>query len=478
MNHIQDKYDVAIVGAGIAGACVARELSKYKLSVVIIEKEADVCFGATKGSHAIAHCGIPGNGTPLKNRGELEGNLLMEKLCSELDVPFKRIGKLLVAYDETEKSILHKIKEDAQKNGVKGVEIIEDKNRLKDMEPHISENVAAALYTPTTGVANPWSLVIGLIENAMQNGAHLLVNSEVTDIATEDGKGFILKTERGLVKASYVINAAGLFADKIARMVGDESFKISGSRQQRIILDKRCGNSVKHLVRKLSGQSPTGNFVLPTIDGNVMVGCKVDPGDDVEDSRTTTEGIKDWVIPSYQKLISGIPAAFSIRPFAGFIPIAGPDYYIQTAPEAEGFLNLVLGGSGFTAAPAMGKYVVEDRLEKMGLKLVRKDDFRPCRKEIPHFHDLTDDERRKLIERNPDYGHIVCRCEMVSEGEIIESISHGATTRDGIKFRTRAGMGRCQGNFCSHKVLNIMSRNINGDTRMTKKGTGSEEIYE
>jgi glycerol-3-phosphate dehydrogenase len=454
-------------------------LSKYKLTTVLIEKEADVSFGATKGSHAIAHCGIPGNGTPLKNKGELNGNLMMEELCSELDVPFRRIGKLLVAFDDTEVKTLQRIKQDAQKNGVPGIELIDNVDRIRTMEPNISEEVVAAMYTPTTGIANPWSLVFGLIENAVQNGVQLLLNTQVKAISMSGEGKLRLQGSAGYIEASYVVNAGGAYADKIARMVGDESFTIAGSRQQRIILDKICGGSVNHLVRELSGDNPTGNFVLPTIDGNLMVGCKVEPGDDVEDARTTEEGLKDWVIPRYQKLIPTIPPSLSIRPFAAFIPLAGPDYWIQTAPEADSFLNFVLGGSGFTAAPAMGKYVVETCLANMGLKLDAKDDFIPNRKEIPRFAELDDNERRKLVQQNHSFGKIICRCETVSEGEILESISRGARTRDGIKFRTRAGMGRCQGNFCAHKVLNIMSETLKDNAMgMTKKGEGSREVYE
>jgi glycerol-3-phosphate dehydrogenase len=306
-----------------------------------------------------------------------------------------------------------------------------------------------------------------------------VVNAEVKAISVGSDGILSLKTSRGDIEASFVINAGGVYADKIARMVGDESFTITGSRQQRIILDKICGGSVNHLVRELSGESPTGNFVLPTIDGNLMVGCKVEQSDDVEDTSTTEEGLKDWVIPRYQKLIPDIPPSLSIRPFAAFIPMAGPEYCIQPAPETDSFLNFVLGGSGFTAAPAMGKYVVETCLEKMGLKLECKDNFIATRKEIPRFIELDDNERRKLVQQDPSFGHIICRCESVSEGEILESITRGARTRDGIKFRTRAGMGRCQGNFCAHKVFNIMSETLKDNAMgVTKKGEGSREVYE
>jgi glycerol-3-phosphate dehydrogenase len=470
-------YDVVVIGAGIAGAAAARELCKYQLSIAVVEKEADVCFGATKGTHGIIHCGIPGPGTPLRDRGELMGNLMMEGLCQELDVPFRRVGKLLVGFSQEEVTILRDIEHKTRGNGVGGVELIQDRHRLKEMEPNLSDGVVGALYTPTTAVTSPWSLVIALMENAKDNGVRLYLNAPVTDIKKTPGDDFAVTTGAGTLDASYVINAAGVHADKMARMIGDRSFTIKGLRQQRIILDKRCDGAVRHLVRGLSGASPTGNFVVPTVDGNIMVGCKVEEVGDVEDVRTTREGLKEWVIPQYLKLIPGLAPDNSIKPFAGLIPLAGDDYYIKSAPDSPRFVNLVLGASGFTASPAMARYLVEEVLPAAGLTLEHKRDFNPYRRDISHFSELDNVERGKLISKNSLFGHIVCRCETVSEGEIIEAIRRGATTRDGIKFRTRAGMGRCQGTFCGHKVLEIMSRELGVPAEeITRKGGGSEEL--
>jgi glycerol-3-phosphate dehydrogenase len=479
MKAVEDNFDVIIIGAGIAGACVARELSKYKLSVAILEKETDVCFGATKASHAIVHCGMPSEGTPLKNEGMLNGNLMMGELCAELDVSFKRIGKLLVAHDENEKSMLKKLLSDCKQSGVLGTEIIEDKQRIRDMEPYIANDIIAALYTPSTGIANPWSLVIGLIENAVHNGVELYLNTDVTSIRAGEKKIFEIKTQNSVFRSSFIVNAAGAYADKVARMIGDDSFRISGTRHQRIIMDKQYGNTVKHLVREFKGSKPTGAFVMPTIDGNIMVGNAEDRVEDPNDVKTTNEGVKKIVIPQYQRLVSSIPPGYAIRPFAGIIPTAGPEYHIKPAPDFSKFINFVLGGSGFTSAPAMGRYVVENLLDASGLKLKQKDDFIPYRKEMAHFNHLSDEERSKFVEANSLNGKIICRCEMVSEGEILAVIDRGANTKDGIKFRTRAGMGRCQGNFCSHKVLDIMSRKIEKTNNMglTKKGGFSEELY-
>jgi glycerol-3-phosphate dehydrogenase len=477
MTKADGHYDVIIIGAGIAGATAARELSKYRLSIAVVEKEADVSFGATKGTHGIIHCGIPGPGTPLRDRGELMGNLMMEGLCRELDVPFKRVGKLLVGFSKEEVNILRDIEHNTRENGVAGVELIQDRHRLKEMEPNLSDDVVGALYTPTTAVTSPWSLVIALMENARDNGVGLYLNARVTDVKKTPEDDFMVTTCAGALRASFVINAAGVYADKIAGMIGDRGFTIKALRQQRIILDKRCNGVVRRLVRGLSGTSPTGNFVTPTVDGNIMVGCKVEEVADVEDVRTTREGLKEWVIPQYLKLIPSLAPENSIKPFAGLIPLAGDDYYIKSAPDSPRFVNLVLGASGFTASPAMAQYLVEEVLPAAGLTLEHKRDFNPYRRDIPHFSELDNVERGKLISKNLLFGHIVCRCETVSEGEILEAIRRGAATRDGIKFRTRAGMGRCQGNFCGHKVLEIMSRELGVPAEeVTRKGGGSEEL--
>ena len=470
-------FDVTIIGAGIAGSTLARELARYETSVAVVEKEADVCFGATKGSHAIAHCGIPDPTAPLKSRGELEGNIMMEQLCSELDVPFKRIGKLLIAYNEEEKNIVREIGQKTKDHGVAGVEFIEDRERIKQMEPAVSDEVITALYTPTTGIANPWSLVTGLIENAVDNGVRLFVNTEVLGVTTNPDNTFCLSTSRGPIYSSFVVNASGAHADRIAGMVDDTEFTIAGTRQQRIIMDKKSGGTVSHLVREISGTGAAGNFVMPTVDGNIMVGSKVEPIKDIEDVRTTPEGLNDWVIPRFRRIIPSLDPGDSIRPFAAFIPVAGSEFHIQPSAHYSRFVHLVLGGSGFTSAPAMAKYVAEEVLPGVGFTREKKDIFNPYRTDIQHLYQLDNEKRAQLAARDPLYGKIICRCEQVSEGEILEAVSRGATTRDGVKFRTRAGMGRCQGNFCSHKVIGILSDKLDAPTEaITKRGKGSKEL--
>lgn len=461
----------------MAGASVARELSRYRLATLVVDKEVDVCFGATKGSHAIAHCGLPSPDAPLKNEGEREGNLMLGRVCEELGIPFRRIGKLLVSFNAEETAVLGRIAQGGRDNGVKGIELIEDQARLREMEPALNPEIVAAMHTPSTAVCDPWALTMGLMENAQANGARLMLGAEVNAVEPLEGGGFLVRTNRGALGARYVVNAAGARAGLVARLVGDDSFKLTGGRHQRIMLDKHTAPTVRHLVRAVAGETPNGDLVLPTIEGNLMIGSKVEPVADLEDARTTREGLEDYILPRARRLIPGLPLNMNIKPFSAFIPMVGPEYHIQAAPGHPHFINLVLGVSGFTSAVYMGQYLVREVLADAGLPLEEKPDFSPYRKDLPHLAHLGHEAKAGLIAQNPAYGRIVCRCEQVSEGEIIEAMKRGATTRDGVKFRTRAGMGRCQANFCGHKVLEIMAREMGAPLEsITKKGPGSHEL--
>ncbi len=474
-----DAFDVIIIGAGVAGAATARELSKYKLNVAVLEKNSDVSFGATKGTHAIVHCGFPGNDyTPLRNRGELKGNLMMGQLCSELDVEFTRTGKLLVAFTPNDLELLKNWEIKMKRNGVINAELITDKKRLNEMEPHLSNEIVGALYTPNTAVISPWGLVFGLIENAVDNGVKLFVETEVEKIFINDKDEFVIKTSRGGFKANYIVNAAGIYADEVAGSIGDESFKIFGSRHQRLIMDRKCKNMVRHVVRALNEKGGWGDFVTPTVHGNLMVGEKVELVEKKGSSETTKEGLES-VIPKYLRLIPSLSPTNNIKPFSGFVPLAYPtgEYHIRPSLVNSKFINFVLGASGLTASPAMAEYVVQEILPYVGLKLENKEGFNPIRKDIPHFSDMDDEQKSKYISQDSRCGHVVCRCETVSEGEVVEAIKRGAKTRDGVKLRTRAGMGRCQGGFCGPRVLKILSRELGEPVEeITRKGGNSAEL--
>ncbi len=473
-------FDVIVIGAGVAGAAVAREMTKYALSVAVLEKNAEVACEVTKGTHAIVHAGLSVNPlTPLKNRGELMGAAMMGQLCADLDVKYQRIGKLLVAFDETQVAQLKALMQSAKRLGLMDIELIEDRSRLLEMEPNLNPDVIAALHTPNTGIVSPWGLVYGLLENAQDNGASVFVECAVTGIRWDaEAQRFLLDTRQGPFSAKYVVNAAGPFSDKVAAMVGDTSFQISLTRQEKVIFDKNYQGAVRHVVRMLNNMGAPGDFICPTVYGDLMAGVEVKPTDDFDACHTTQPGIEEHVLRSSARLIPTIPASAVIRPFSGVLnQCAGTgEFVIRSAPQLPRFLNFVLGGSGLTACYAMAQYLSLEVFPTVAdaADLKTRGDFNPCRKDMPHVHDLEPEELAELIARDPRYGHVICRCETVTEGEIVEAIRRGARSVDGVKFRTRAGMGRCQGGFCGPRVIAILSRELQiPPEAVTKKGPGS-----
>jgi len=467
--------DVAIIGGGVAGNSIARELSRYKIDTILIEKNAEVDFGVTKSTHSFIHAGLPEPGTPLLNKLVLEGNAMFDLLTSELDVPFMRIGKLLVVTNKNEVGILEKKKDEADAAGVPGVRIINSKE-LREMEPNLTREAVAALFTPTTGLVSPWELVIALSENAMENKVEFMLDAKVTGISVPRDNIFVIETTRGAVTSKFLINAAGLFADDIAKMVGENNFSMVPLKQERSILDERITNLVNHLVR-----SPiTGDFVSPTKKelgakkSNFIIGYTSEKIEDKNDVSTSREGFQRTFNFAKRMFPTFSPKDVIIS-FAGLVPLntRTNDYIIEASKKVPGFINVVLGGSGVGASPAMAKLVVKI-LANCGLGLVPKKEFNPCRKGIPNFRELQNDQKEALIARDPRYAHTVCRCETVTEGEIVEAIRRGARTVDGIKFRTKAGMGRCQGGFCSPRVTQILARELGVPaTEITKRGGNS-----
>jgi len=467
--------DVVIVGGGIAGTSIARELSQYKLNVILIEKEIEVGFGVTKATHSFIHCGLPEQNAPLLNKLVLEGNAMFDQITRELDVPFIRIGKLFVVTDKNEIKILEEKKKQGEVAGVPGLRIVNAKE-LKRMEPNITNNAVAALYTPTTGIVSPWGLVIALAENAVENGVKIMADTKVTGISIRDNYALTVESTKGSITTRFVLNAAGLFADEIAKMVGENDFNMIPIKQERYILDERVTGLVNHLVR-----SPiTGDFVSPTkkevapILSNVILGYTSEKVKDKYDVATSRKGF-NRVINFAKQMVPSISAKDIIASFAGLVPLNSrtEDYIIGPYEKVPGFINVILGGSGVSAAPAVAKYVVKILIDE-GLNLVKKQNFNPFRKGIPEFRELSDEEKKALIEKDPRYSHVVCRCETVTEGEIIEAIKRGARTLDGIKYRTRAGMGRCQGGFCKPRVIKILAQELKIPvTEVTKKGGDS-----
>ncbi len=471
------RTDILIIGGGAAGASIARELSRYEIDVLIVEKEPDFVFGMTKGTHSFVHCGLPGKDTPLMDELTLKGNSMFTELCEELDVPYKEIGKLLIALDEEEMKLIKKQKEAGDKAGVSGLEILEGKE-LKEMEPRMSKDVVGALYTPTTGIISPWEYVLALIENARYNGIKTKVNTEVLDIKIREDNmyRFLVNTDRDDIECRYILNCAGLNAEKISDMVKKNDYTLKLIKEERYVLDEEI-ETCEHLVRSVK----TGDFLSPTKKernrrfSNIILGQTVEVVDSAEDIGTTCSGFNK-IISFAKKVFPETYRRDVITGFAGVVPLnnSGSDYIIGPKESEPNFIDVVLaGGVGVTASPAVAKKVKNILLEQ-GVILKEKDKFEPYRSKIVEFRNLSRKEKDEIIENDERYGHIVCRCETVTEGEIVEAIKRGATTLDGIKFRTRAGMGRCQGGFCTPKVLKIMARELGiSVTDLTKKGDNS-----
>ena len=450
-----------IIGGGIVGVSIARELSQYNVDTVLVEGESDIAFGSTKANTGIIHAGYDDMPGTVKADLCRRGNALWSELSSELDVPFKRIGSLVVALRDDDIGILEELKERGGKNGVPSLEIIEDRDRLFQMEPNLSEESIAALYAPTAGIASPYEMAIALVENALQNGVRVLLETNVGKILVEKGEVKAVQTNRGCIEANYVINAAGLYADEVSAMVGISHFSITPRKGEYYVLDKRLGGFVNHVLFPTPTPISKGIVVTPTIDGNLLIGPNAHDIEDKTDVATTFTGLEE-VFKGALRLVPNLSLRKNmiIANYAGLRaePSTG-DFIIEAYDEVKGFINAAgIKSPGLTSAPAIAKKVV-NILRCEGLKLEEKEAFDPYRKSIDRsIRELSFNKAKKLIAQDPTYGHVVCRCEYVTEGEVVEAIRRGATTLDGVKFRTRAGMGRCQGGFCTPRVIRILSR--------------------
>ena len=480
--------DVLIIGAGVVGASIARELSRYKLSIAVLEKEEEPAFGVSKSNSGIIHPGTQNPAGSLKGRLCLEGNTLIRRISGELGLDFKEVGELIVAFTEDEIQRLLTIKSEAETLGVPELKMV-DKAWLRANEPNLNPEVIAALYAPGAGVISPYRLVYALCENALKNGVKFYTQTRVENIIFTN-PGFEIQTLRGVFKARYVINAAGLYADEISAMVGVNDFRIRPRKGQEFILDKKKENLTNHLIFPLPSKVSKGILVIKTADGNPMIGPSAEEVEDKEDSSTTEEGLKK-VFEGAKKLVPSISQDDIIAYFSGLRPAAalaigsqttalwpaGDDFIIRYEDKAPGFINVAgIQSPGLTAAPAIAKMVC-GILEEKGLGLEKKEDF-ICEREKPiHLFNIPLSETEELIKKNASYGDIVCRCEMVSAKEVEDAISAGARTMDGIKFRTRAQSGRCHGSFCTTRLMKILSEETKTPlTAITKRGKGSEIV--
>ncbi|MDR0293469.1 MAG: NAD(P)/FAD-dependent oxidoreductase [Oscillospiraceae bacterium] len=448
--------DVAVIGCGIVGAAAAYELSRYELSVAVLERENDVSMGATKANSAIIHAGYDPEPGTLMARLNIEGAGLAKELCEKLDVPHKQCGALVVAFSGEEIAGLERLLRNGVQNGVPGIRIL-PKDQALAMEPGLSGEVAAALYAPTAMIVSPWEYALALAETAVRNGADLRLECAVTGIDKIAG-GYGLRTVRGPVEARTVINAAGLYADTIHDMAAEPAFTVLPSRGEYCLLDKSEGTRVSHVIFQCPAETGKGVLVAPTVHGNLIAGPSSESLRDRADLSVTAEKL-EFVMRTAKKAVPGIDFRANIRNFAGNRAKSGHgDFIIAEAKGAPGFIDLAgIASPGLSAAPAIARMAV-GLLGESGLALREKRDFYGTRGRV-RFRELTSGEKAALVRRDPAYGRVICRCETVTEGEIRDALLTPVPPRsvDGVKRRCGAGMGRCQGGFCGPRVLEILA---------------------
>ena len=450
-------YDVIIIGAGVSGAAVARELSRYKVNACVIEKEEDVCCGTSKANSAIVHAGYDAAAGSLMAKLNVRGNQMMEQLAKDLDFPFKKNGSLVVCLHEEDMSNLQALYDRGVANGVKDLRIL-NQEELRAMEPNISDDAYAALYAPTAGIVCPFNLNIAMAENACVNGVEFKFDTEVTGLHPIEG-GWAIETNQGSFETKYVVNAAGVYADTLHNMVSAKKIHITPRRGDYCLLDKTAGNLVSKTIFALPGKFGKGILVAPTVHGNLILGPTAIDIEDKEGTNTTREGL-DQVIAKCGMNVKNIPMRSVITSFAGLRAHEdGHEFLIGELEDAPGFIDCAgIESPGLTSSPAIGEMVAEILREKLNLE--KNENFVATRKGVLDPDALSKEERIELIRKNPAYGNIICRCEMITEGEILDAIHRplGAKSLDGVKRRTRAGMGRCQAGFCSPRTMEILAR--------------------
>ena len=462
---MKKKYDVIIIGAGVVGNAIARELSRYDINVAVLEKELDVAMGASSRNSGVLHSGIHYKPGTLRARLSVQGNAMMEDLCNDLKVRIEYIGKLTVAQDEIDIETLHTLKEQGEANGVPGLEIL-DQEKMQKVQSGVGG--IKALFSPSTGIICPYGLSIALAENAAANGVEFYLGSEVTDIS-KNNQGFIINTVLGEAFETLVlINSAGLFSDCICRMLGIDEYRIYPCRGEYLILDKRLQGTLSTLVYPAprKGGAGLGIHLTNTVDGNILIGPSSEYVDEPDDFASTSE-IMAQLKKEGHELLPELSTTDFIRSFSGLRakqtpPEAGgyKDFVIENRDDFPGFINLVgIESPGLTSAPAIG-LLVKDMVARL-VDLKDKDCFiseRPGR--VGFFHELPEEEKADLVTKDPDYGEVICRCEQITKKEVMDAIQNPLrnSTINGIKYRSRAMMGRCQGGFCLPRIVEILEK--------------------
>ena len=468
-------YDVTVIGAGVVGGMIARTLAKYDLKIAILEKENDVAMGATKANSAIVHAGFDAKVGSMKARMNVRGSELMEDVTRELGVKYVRNGSLVVAFEE-EREAVEEIYRRGIANGVRDLRIVE-REELFRMEPNLNPNLSCALYAPTGAIVCPYELTIAAVGNAMDNGAELLREFCVDAIEKIEGGYRVIASDGRAVETKYVINAAGLYSDRIAAMTGDADFSVHPRRGEYMLLDKECGSFATCTIFHTPTKMGKGVLVSPTVDGNLLVGPTATDIEDKEDTATTAEGFAQ-IFEKAGDNAANIPFFKVITSFCGLRAVGSTgDFIIRLR---DGVVTLAgIESPGLSSAPAIAEYV-EELLLADGLSDVPRAHYDPHRRPAHHFRTLSMAEKNEMIRLDPRYGRIVCRCEGITEGEIVQAILQNppAVDLDGVKRRTRSGMGRCQGGFCSPTVVELIARELCVPFEsVTKFGHGSVLNY-
>lgn len=471
-------YDVTVVGAGVIGSLIARELSRYNLRIALLDKCNDMAMGTSKANSAIVHAGFDAKPGSLKAKLNVEGTALMPELCKTLGVPFKPVGSLVVAFSDEEMNTLDELLARGKTNGVPGLEIY-NSEKLRSVEPNISSEAKGALWAPSAGIVCPYELTIAAAENAVVNGAEFIRNFEVEKIEF-DGAEFTVSSSDKTIKTKYIINAAGVFCDEVAALIGDRSIHTTPRKGEYMLCDKSIGHLANHTIFQCPSKMGKGILVTPTVDGNLLIGPSALDIEDKTDVSTTAGTLSD-VLNAAKKSVPCLTTREVITSFAGLRAHCDrDDFIIEESEKNAQFINVAgIESPGLSSAPAIALFVKDIILGKTNAE--EKSDFNPVRKEPVRFRHMTNEERKALIEKNPSYGRIICRCETITEGEIIDAIKAPAGARDvdGVKRRTRAGMGRCQGGFCGSKVVEILAKELGVEiNEITKFGGNSKILYE
>ncbi|MDD3840611.1 MAG: NAD(P)/FAD-dependent oxidoreductase [Clostridia bacterium] len=470
-------FDVLIIGAGVIGAGIARELSRYRLKVGVLEAQSDVAMGSSGANSGIVHSGYDCMHGSNMARLNVAGNSLYDQLKKELDIPFKRIGSIVLAFDHRDMRVLDELMQQGQRNGVKGLEILPTKAIIQ-MEPNVNPTIKGGLWAPTGGITCPYELTIGMMENAVENGVQLYLESPVIQIQRNDSLGFSIKTPKGIFSTKYLINCAGAHSDEINGMAGGEPFRIIPRKGEYILYDKKYGQLVNHVLFHTPNRMGKGVLVAPTVDGNLLNGPSADDVREKSDVSTTSQAL-EHVYEMGKKSIPTLPREGVIRVFSGVRAVSDRgDFIIKESEKSKGLINVAgICSPGLTAAPAIAREVLSI-FENMVGGLAKKKDFNPFRKAILKFRCMDDVQRQQMIHHDEKYGRIVCRCENITEGEIVDALARSvpARTLDAVKRRTRAGMGRCQGGFCTVRIMEIMERECGIPIDEITKNGGDSKI--